>query len=90
LTFLQIYAVSELANRFQKDVDKIASDGHAYQVDLQPPDIIEAESRSGLCFQPVLDHDHLLHNSSKAGFGRSILCKSCSSSDLVHPHFFNM
>ncbi len=63
-------------NRFLNAADPISSDGHAYQVDLQPANIHEAEGRARVCFQPVLCHDRLRHHSSKTGSDGAIFCES--------------
>jgi len=53
--------------RFQNGADPIASDGYAYQVDLQSADLLEAKSRACVCLQPMLCHDRLRYHSSKTG-----------------------
>jgi hypothetical protein len=58
------------------DADNFASDGHAYQVDLQSADIVKAKGRSGVRIQPVLCHDHFRHHPSKTDSGPAIFCES--------------
>lgn len=61
----------------------LTSDGYANEINLQSADLISAKDGPGLRFRPLFCDDNLCHNSSKAGFGRAILCKSRPIANLV-------